>query len=138
MLLSLVPSFITIPTLSCLFLITNLVILSACRLVNGVWLNYLRSQVESEITASSQSVLHQQRDLVGKAKLDRFGKPRSLAEVDKVFQREGQGDRFGKLDLNVHLWFLDVAMASQSDGTVSNITRAGELDTVLGCFDGDC
>jgi hypothetical protein len=101
-------------------------------------MTYLRSQVESEVTASSQSILYQQGNFVGEAELDRLGKPSRLAEVDEVFQGEGQGDGFSKFDFDVHLWLLDVVMASQRNSTVSNVTSAGELNPILGCFNGDC
>ena len=72
----------------------------------------LRSQVESEETAASQSVLNQERNLVGEAKLDRLGEASSFTEVDEVFQGEGQGNGFGKFDIDVKLWLLDVVVAS--------------------------
>lgn len=98
----------------------------------------LGSQVESEITASSQSVLHQQRNLVGEAKLDRFGETGSFAEVNKVFQGEGQIDGFGEFDFDVKLWLFDIVVASQVNRAVSNITSAGELDSVFGSVNRDC
>jgi hypothetical protein len=99
---------------------------------------YLRSQVESQVTASGQVILNQERNLIGQAKLDSLGKPRSLAEVDEVFKGESQRDGFGELDFDVQLWLLDVAVASESNSTIANITVAGELDTILGCLDRDC
>jgi hypothetical protein len=98
----------------------------------------LRSQVESQVTASSQSIFNQQRNLVGQAELDRLGETGSLAEVDKVFERECQGDGFGEFDFDVEVWLLDVVVASQSDCTVANVTVAGEFNTILGCFNRYC
>jgi hypothetical protein len=98
----------------------------------------LRSQVESKVTAASESVLDQQRDLVGEAELDRLGEAGGFAEVDEIFQREGQGDRFGEFDFDIELWLFDIVVASQSNSTISNITIAGELHTVFGGFDRDC
>jgi hypothetical protein len=73
---------------------------------------YLGGQVESEVTASSQSIFNQQRNLIGQAELDRLGKSSSLAEVYKVFEGESQGDRFGEFDFDVKVWLLDIVVAS--------------------------
>jgi hypothetical protein len=97
----------------------------------------LWSQVESQVTASGQVIFNQERNLIGQAKLDSLGKSRSLAEVDEVFKGESQRDRFGELNFDVQFWLLDVVVASKSDSTIANITRAGELDTILGCLDRD-
>lgn len=72
----------------------------------------LGCQVESEVTAASQSVLDQERDLVGQAKLDRLGEAGSFAEVDKVFQGEGQGNGFAEFDFDVELRLVDIGVAS--------------------------
>lgn len=72
----------------------------------------LRSQVESKITASRQTILNQQRNFVREAELDSLGQASSFAEVDKVFEREGQGDRLSELDLDVQFWLVDVGVAS--------------------------
>jgi hypothetical protein len=73
---------------------------------------YLGGQVESEVTASGQSIFNQQRNLIGQAELDRLGKTSSLAEVYKVLEGEGQGDGFGELDFDVKVWLLDIVVAS--------------------------
>lgn len=72
----------------------------------------LRSQVVSKVTASSQIVFNQQRDLVGEAELDRLGETSGLAELDQVFQGEGQGNGFGELDVDVQLGLVNIGMAS--------------------------
>jgi hypothetical protein len=99
---------------------------------------YLRSQVESQVAAAGQVILHQERNLVRQAKFDSLGKSGSLAEVDEVFQGEGQRDRFGELNFDIQFWLLDIVVASESDSTVANITRTGELDTILVCLDRHC
>jgi len=73
---------------------------------------YLGGQVESEVTASSQSILNQQRNLIGQAELNRLGKAGSLAEIYKVLEGEGQGDGFGEFDFDVKVWLLDIVVAS--------------------------
>jgi hypothetical protein len=128
----LVPSCINVPPLSRLFVITDLQGLLEWILLNQLRVTCLRSQVESQVTASGQVILNQERNLIGQAKLDSLGKSRSLAKVDKVFEGEGQRDGFGELNFNIQVWLLDVVVASKSDGTIANITRAGELDTILG------
>jgi hypothetical protein len=72
----------------------------------------LRGQVESEVTASSQSIFNQKRNLIGQAELDRLGKTSSLAEVYKVLEGEGQGDGFREFDFDVKLRLLDIVVAS--------------------------
>lgn len=99
---------------------------------------YLRSKVESEITASSQLVFDQEGNLVGEAEFDGFRETSSLAEVDEVLEGESQGDRLGELDFDIQIWLLDVVVRSQSNSTVTNITSTGELDTILGGLDGNC
>ena len=100
-------------------------------------MTYLRSQVESQVTASSQVILNQERNFIGQAKLDSLGKSRSLAEVDQVFKGEGQRDWFGELNFDIEFWLLDIIVAAKSDGTIANVTRAGELDTIFRCLDRD-
>lgn len=76
-------------------------------------------------------VFNQEWNFVGQAKLDRLGETGSLAEVDEIFEGECQRDGFGEFDFDIHLWLLDVAVWSQSDCTVTDITSTGELDTIL-------
>jgi len=93
---------------------------------------YLWCQVESQITATGKTVLNKKRNLVGQAKLDSAGKTTGLAEVDEVFEGKGKRDWFTELNLNIVLWLIDVCVASESDSTVTDISVALELDTILG------
>jgi hypothetical protein len=72
----------------------------------------LGCQVESEVTAASKSVLDQERDLIGEAKLDRLREAGSFAEVDKVFQGEGQGNGFAEFDFDIELRLVDISVAT--------------------------
>lgn len=60
------------------------------------------------------------------------GQVGGLAEVDKVFEGEGQGDGFGDVNHDVLIGLVDVGVLAKSDGAVTNITLARELDTLLG------
>lgn len=100
-------------------------------------LPYLRGQVEPQIAAASQVVLHKQRDLVAKADLDLVGEGRGLAEVDKILEREGQRHGLAQLNLDVLLGLLDVGVAAQRDGPVADVALAREFDAVLARLNGD-
>jgi hypothetical protein len=76
------------------------------------WKTYLWGQVESEITASSELILNQQRNLIGEAELDRLGQTSSFAEVDKVFQGECERDGFGEFDIDVELGLVYIGVAA--------------------------
>ena len=135
MLVNLMPSFITSPAMSHLFLVTDLchgLAFAQCRHSRRTC---LRSQIESKVAASGQSVLNQQRDLIGKAELNRFGESSGFAEIDEVFEGECQGDGFGELDFDVEFRLFNIVVASKCNRSVTDITSARELDTVLGCFD---
>lgn len=93
---------------------------------------YLGGEVEAEVTASREVVLNQQRNLVGEADLDLGGESGGLAEVDEVLEGEGQGDGLGELNVDVELGLVHVGVAAEGDGTITDITVGGELDTVLG------
>jgi hypothetical protein len=72
----------------------------------------LRGEIESEVAASSQSVFNQQRDLIGKAELDRFGQSCSLTKVDKVLEGECQGDRFREFDFDIEVRLFNIVVTS--------------------------
>jgi hypothetical protein len=92
---------------------------------------HLWCQVKSQITAASQSVLDQQRNIRRQAEFDSAGQPRGFAEVDEILEREAQGNRVCELDLDIQVRLLDVRVAAKCDSSVSNITSTSKLDTVL-------
>jgi hypothetical protein len=98
---------------------------------------HLWCQIESQVTATGQTVFNQKGNLIRQAKLNGAGKSTGLAEVDEVLEGEGKRDRFGELDIDVQLWLLDVGVAAEGNGSVTNIAVARELDTILGGLDGD-
>lgn len=81
--------------------------------------------------AASEAVLDAKRHFLGQAQGDLVRQSGGLAEVDQVLEREGQSNRLAKLNGNVLLWLVDVGVLADGDGTVSNVTRAGELDAFL-------
>lgn len=101
-------------------------------------MTYLGSKVEAQVAATREVVLDEQRYLVGQADLDLGGQGSGLAKVDKVLEGEGQGHGLSKLNIDIHLRLLNVGVAAESDGTVTNVTVGGELDAVLGGLDADC
>jgi hypothetical protein len=98
---------------------------------------YLWRQIESEVAATGEVVLHEEGNLGGQADLDLVGESRGLAEVDQVLEGEGQRDRLAQLDVNVQLGLLYVGVASEGDGTVADISSAGKLDAILAGIDSD-
>lgn len=97
---------------------------------------YLGGEVEPQVTAS-KTVLNKQRHLLGQVQLYRAGQVGGLAEVDEVLEREGQGDGFGERDRDVLIGLVDVRVLADGDGAVTNVTGAGELDTLLAGLDDD-
>lgn len=87
--------------------------------------------------ATSQTVLDQQRHFLGEVQHDRRGQVGGLAEVDEVLEGEGQGDGFGEVDDDVLVGLVDVGVLADGDGSVTDITLAGELDTLLAGLDHD-
>lgn len=59
------------------------------------------------------------------------GKVGGLAEIDKILKGEGQSDGLGKLDRNILVGLVDVGVCANGNSTVTNVTGAGELDTLL-------
>ena len=70
---------------------------------------YLRGEVESQVTAS-KSVFDHQGHLLRKTESHMARQICSLAEVDKVFQGEGEGNRFGEVNGNVLLGLFNVGV----------------------------
>ena len=83
------------------------------------------------MTVTRQPILHQQRHLVRQAQLDRIRQPARLAEVDQVFEREGQRHRLAELDADVQLRLVDVGVAPQRDRPAADVSLAGKLDALL-------
>jgi hypothetical protein len=98
---------------------------------------YLGSEVEPEVWVVGKAVLNKQRNLVAEAKLDLTAEARGFAEVDEVLEREGKGDGLSKADLDVLLLVLDVGVLAKGDGTVADVTSAGELYALLCALNGD-
>lgn len=84
---------------------------------------------------ATQTVLYQQRHLLGQVQRYRAGQVGGLAEVDEVLEGEGQSDGFGEGNGDVLVGLVDVGVLADGDGTVANVTRAGELDTFLASLD---
>jgi hypothetical protein len=95
-------------------------------------------KVEAQVAATREVVLNQERHLTGEADLDLSGQGSSLAEVDQILERKGQGHGLRQLNVDIQLGLVDVGVASQSDGAVTNVTVARELDAVLGSLNADC
>lgn len=92
---------------------------------------YLRCKIEAQVTVVGETVLDQKRYFGAQAELDTGGETGGLAEVDEIFEGEGQGDRFGELDVDILVRLVDVGVAAQSDGSGSDVSVAGELDSLL-------
>lgn len=99
---------------------------------------HLWREVESQVAVVAETVLNKKWDLVAEAELDRPTKTRSLAEVQEVLERKGEGDGLGEVDFDVLVWLVDVGVRAKRDGAVANVASALEADTVLCTLDGDC
>ncbi len=88
--------------------------------------------------ATAKRILNKQRHLLGQVQPYGGGQVRGLAEVDEVLEGEGQGDGLGEINANVLLGLLDIGVLANGDGAVTNVTGAGELDTLLAGLDDDC
>jgi hypothetical protein len=72
-------------------------------------------EVESQVAATGEGVLNQERHLAGEADLDLVRQGSGLAEVDQVLEREGQRNGLGQLNVDVQIGLVNVGVASQSD-----------------------
>lgn len=88
--------------------------------------------------ATAKRILNKQRHLLGQVQPYEGGQVGGLAEVDEVLEGEGQGDGFGEVNANVLLGLLDIGVLANGDRAVTNVTGAGELDTLLAGLDDDC
>lgn len=101
-------------------------------------MTYLWRQVESQIAVTLRKrIFDEQRYLVAQAQLDGRSEARCFAEIDEVFQREGQGYGLGEVDLDIAVRLLDIGVRAQRDGAGANVAVAGEFDAFFGALDGD-
>ena len=98
---------------------------------------HLWREVEAQVAATRQVVLNQQGHFTRKADLNLIGQSSSLAEVDQVFERECKGNGLCQFNFDIEVRLLNVGVASESDGAVTNVAIARKLDTVLGGLDTD-
>ena len=61
-----------------------------------------------------------------------------VAALQKVLERECEGDSLAQFNLDLLLGLLEVGVAAESHRAVTNITVASKLDTVLGSLDHNC
>lgn len=87
--------------------------------------------------AAAKRILNQERHFLGQVQPYRAGQVGGLAEVDEVLEGEGQGNGLGEVNGNVLLGLLDIGVLADGNGAVTNVTRAGELDTFLAGLDDD-
>jgi hypothetical protein len=102
-----------------------------CSTVGDVAIAYLGSEVEPQIAVVLYTVLDEQGNFAGQAKLDRVGQATGLAEVCEVLQGEGKRDRLGQVDLDVLAGLVYAAVLPELNGAGSDITLAGELDALF-------
>lgn len=99
---------------------------------------HLWRKVEAQVASTSKTVFNKQWNLLRQAQLDSTGKTTSLAEVDKILEREGKVHGLGQLNGDVVVGLLDVGVRSQCDGSATNVSLAGEADTLFASFNADC
>lgn len=98
--------------------------------------SYLWCEVEPQVAVVRERILYEQRHLVRQAKPDPAGQATSLAEVGKVLEGESEGNWLGKLDADIVVWLVDVAVAAKGNGAGANVAIARELDTLLCALNG--
>lgn len=86
---------------------------------------------------ASQSVFDKQGHLLRKIERHLVGQICSLAEVDEVFQGEGERNWFREGNGNVLLGLFNVGVLTDGHCAAANVTLAGELDAFLGSLDDD-
>lgn len=72
-------------------------------------------KVETQVAATGEVVLDQERHLAGEADLDLVRQGSGLAEVDQVLEGEGQRNGLRQLNVDVQIGLVNVGVASQSD-----------------------
>lgn len=72
-------------------------------------------KVETQVAATGEVVLNQERHLAGEADLDLARQGSSLAEVDQVLERESQRNGLRQLNVDIQIGLVNVGVASQSD-----------------------
>lgn len=87
--------------------------------------------------AAAKRILNKQRHLLGQVQPYGGGQVGGLAEVDEVLEGEGQGNGLGEVNANVLIRLFDIGVLADSNGAVTNVTRAGELNTLLAGLDDD-
>jgi hypothetical protein len=102
-----------------------------CSMVGDVTIAYLGGEVEPQIAVVLYTVLDEQGNFAGQAKLHRVGQTTGLAEVCEVLQGEGERHRLGQVDLNVLAGLVYAAVLPELDRAGSDVTLAGELDTLF-------
>lgn len=88
--------------------------------------------------AASQTILNKQGNLLRQTERHRGRQICSLAEVDEIFQGEGESDGLGESNGDVLFGLFNVGVLADGDRAAANITLAGELDAFLGSFNDDC
>jgi len=95
-------------------------------------------EVEAQVAVVGQSILNEQRYLVRQAKSYPARQTARLAEVDKILEGEGQGDRLCQLDLDILVRLLDIAVAAECDRSGTDVSVTGKLDTLLCALNSNC
>lgn len=85
---------------------------------------YLWRKIEPQVAAPGEPVLYKKRYLLRQAEFDRAGQATSFAEIDEIFEGEGECNRFGKIDRDILVRLLDVGVWSNRDTPVPNISLA--------------
>jgi hypothetical protein len=99
---------------------------------------YLWCQVEPQEAVVGELVFHEKGYFVGEAQVDLPAQAGCFAEVDQVFQREGEVYGFGEGDFDVQVGLVHVCVLAQCHGTIANVSIRCEFDTLFCAFDTHC
>lgn len=95
---------------------------------------YLGGEVEPQVT-TSEAILDEKRNLLGEREAHCAREVCGLAEVDQVLKGECEGNRFAENDRDVLVRLINACVLADGNRTTADVTRAGELDAFLRCFD---
>ena len=116
------------------FLVSSLMLTSTMSSSFHVVLD-LRGEEVRNVADVFDDVLHHDRQIAAQTKHDLVAQRRRLGERVQVSKRKGQVDRLGELNGD-HVVLLLRGVLAAHDVRITDVTRGGKLDAVLGHVDG--
>ena len=102
------------------------------------FVTYLWCQVEPQITVVAERVFYEKWHFIAQAEPDLITETAGLAEVDKVFERESERNRFAEIDLHILCLVIDIGMRAKRNRARTDVSGAVKLHTFFCAFYGNC